>query len=37
MLHRRAAEALIEAKEEPEAIARHFTDAGLDNLERLFP
>jgi class 3 adenylate cyclase/predicted ATPase len=32
MLHRRAAEALIEAKEEPEAIARHFTEAGLDNF-----
>lgn len=32
MLHRRAAEALIEANEEPEAIARHFTEAGLDNL-----
>src|ERR1700722_140067 len=31
-LHRRAAEALIEANEEPEAIARHFTEAGLDNL-----
>jgi tetratricopeptide (TPR) repeat protein len=31
-LHRRAAEALIEADEEPEAIARHFTEAGLDNL-----
>jgi len=31
-LHRRAAEELIEANEEPEAIARHFTEAGLDNL-----
>jgi class 3 adenylate cyclase/tetratricopeptide (TPR) repeat protein len=31
-LHRRAAEALIENNEEPEAIARHFTEAGLDNL-----
>src|SRR6516162_8836348 len=31
-LHRRAAAALIEANEEPEAIARHFTEAGLDNL-----
>jgi tetratricopeptide (TPR) repeat protein len=31
-LHRRAAEALIEANEEAEAIARHFTEAGLDNL-----
>jgi len=30
-LHRRAAEELIEADEEPEAIARHFTEAGLDN------
>jgi tetratricopeptide (TPR) repeat protein len=31
-LHRRAAEALIEANEESEAVARHFTEAGLDNL-----
>ena len=31
-LHRNAAEALIEANEEPEAVARHFTEAGLDNL-----
>src|SRR6516164_2286391 len=31
-LHRRAAAALIEANEEPEAIARHFTEAGLGNL-----
>ena len=31
-LHRRAAEALIEANEEPEAVARHFTEAGLDDL-----
>jgi class 3 adenylate cyclase/tetratricopeptide (TPR) repeat protein len=31
-LHRRAADALIEANEEPEAIARHFTVAGLDDL-----
>ena len=31
-LHRRAAKALIEAKEEPEAVARHFTEAGLDDL-----
>ena len=32
MLHRRAAEALIEAGAEPEAIAHHFTAAGLDDL-----
>jgi class 3 adenylate cyclase/tetratricopeptide (TPR) repeat protein len=31
-LHRRAAEALVEAKAEPEAIAHHFTQAGLDDL-----
>jgi class 3 adenylate cyclase/predicted ATPase len=31
-LHRRAAQALIEANQEPEAVARHFTEAGLDNL-----
>ena len=31
-LHRRAAEALIEAKGEPEAVAHHFTEAGLDDL-----
>ena len=31
-LHRLAAEVLIEANEEPEAIARHLTEAGLDNL-----
>ena len=32
-LHRRAAEALREAKDaEPEAIAHHFTEAGLDDL-----
>ena len=31
-LHRRAAEALIEAKGEPEAIAHHFTEASLDDL-----
>ena len=31
-LHRRAAEALREANAEPEAIAHHFTEAGLDNL-----
>ena len=31
-LHQRAAEALIEANEKPEAVARHFTEAGLDNL-----
>jgi class 3 adenylate cyclase/predicted ATPase len=31
-LHRLAAEALIEANEEPEPVARHFAEAGLDNL-----
>jgi len=31
-LHRRAAEALGEANAEPEAIAHHFTQAGLDDL-----
>ena len=31
-LHRRAAEALIEAAGESEAIAHHFTEAGLDDL-----
>jgi class 3 adenylate cyclase/tetratricopeptide (TPR) repeat protein len=31
-LHRRAAQALIEANQEPEAVAHHFTEAGLDNL-----
>jgi tetratricopeptide (TPR) repeat protein len=31
-LHRRAAEALVEAKAQPEAIANHFTQAGLDDL-----
>ena len=31
-LHRRAAEALSEANAEPEAIAHHFTEAGLDDL-----
>jgi class 3 adenylate cyclase len=30
-LHRRAAEALLNANAEPEAIARHFTEAGLDD------
>jgi class 3 adenylate cyclase/predicted ATPase len=30
-LHRRAAEALAEAKAQPEAIAYHFTQAGLDD------
>ena len=30
-LHRRAAKALIEASGEPEAIAHHFTEAGLDD------
>jgi len=30
-LHRRAAEALREADAEPEAIAHHFTEAGLDD------
>jgi tetratricopeptide (TPR) repeat protein len=32
VLHRRAAEALREANAEPEAIAHHFTEAGLDDL-----
>jgi tetratricopeptide (TPR) repeat protein len=31
-LHRRAAEILREAAAEPEAIAHHFTEAGLDDL-----
>jgi tetratricopeptide (TPR) repeat protein len=31
-LHRRAAEALCDAKAEPEEIAHHFTEAGLDDL-----
>ena len=31
-LHRRAAEALRDANVEPEAIAHHFTEAGLDDL-----
>ena len=31
-LHRRAAEALCEAEADPEAIAHHFTEAGLDDL-----
>jgi class 3 adenylate cyclase/tetratricopeptide (TPR) repeat protein len=31
-LHRRAGEALVEAKAPPEAIAHHFTEAGLDDL-----
>ena len=31
-LHRRAADALREANAEPEAIAHHFTEAGLDDL-----
>jgi class 3 adenylate cyclase/tetratricopeptide (TPR) repeat protein len=31
-LHRRAAEALIEAGAEPEALAHHFTAAGADDL-----
>jgi class 3 adenylate cyclase/tetratricopeptide (TPR) repeat protein len=30
-LHRRAADALIEANEEPEAVAHHFTEARLDD------
>ena len=30
-LHRRAAEALLDANAEPEAIAHHFTQAGLDD------
>ena len=32
VLHRRAAEALRDADAEPEAIAHHFTEAGLDDL-----
>ena len=32
VLHRRAAEALREVNAEPEAIAHHFTGAGLDDL-----
>ena len=32
VLHRRAAEALCDANAEPEAIAHHFTQAGLDDL-----
>ena len=31
-LHRRAAESLRDANAEPEAIAHHFTEAGLDDL-----
>ncbi|HZZ22599.1 MAG TPA: AAA family ATPase [Roseiarcus sp.] len=31
-LHRHAAEALIDANGEPEAVARHYTQAGLDDL-----
>ena len=31
-LHRRAAEALIDANGEPEAVAHHFKEAGLDDL-----
>jgi tetratricopeptide (TPR) repeat protein len=31
-LHRRVAEALAKARGEPEAVARHFTEAGLDDL-----
>src|SRR4029077_12690874 len=31
-LHRRAAEALCDANAEPEAIAHHFTEAGLGDL-----
>ena len=31
-LHHRAAEALRDANDEPEAIAHHFTEAGLDDL-----
>src|SRR5208282_2056697 len=31
-LHRRVAEALRDANAEPEAIAHHFTEAGLDDL-----
>jgi tetratricopeptide (TPR) repeat protein len=32
VLHRRAAEALIDASGEPEAVAHHLTEAGLDHL-----
>jgi class 3 adenylate cyclase/predicted ATPase len=32
MLHRRAAESLIEAHGQPEVIAHHFTEAGVDDL-----
>jgi class 3 adenylate cyclase len=32
VLHRRAAEVLREASAEPEAIAHHYTEAGLDDL-----
>ena len=32
VLHRRAAEALVEAKSQPEAIAHHFTEASLDDV-----
>ena len=32
VLHRRAAEVLREANAEPEAIAHHFTEAGLDDV-----
>jgi class 3 adenylate cyclase/tetratricopeptide (TPR) repeat protein len=32
VLHRRAAEALIEANAEPEAVAHHLTEAGLEHL-----
>ena len=31
-LHQRAGEALLESRAEPEAIAHHFTEAGLDDL-----
>ena len=31
-LHRRAADALVAADAEPEAVAHHFTEAGLDDL-----
>ena len=31
-LHRRAAEALVKGEAEPEAIAHHFTEAGLNDL-----
>jgi class 3 adenylate cyclase/tetratricopeptide (TPR) repeat protein len=31
-LHRRAAEALLAANAEPETVAHHFTEAGLDDL-----